>query len=131
MVTILYSKKRCTPNQAPVATTTTMTTTMTTMTKAKRQNLYPSDYVDKIVIPNAKCALNENCIAPLGSGLGNHRYDQTTLSILAYAEDVRAPHHIELLAAQRSQLNSDMTKASERIVWTARRKGHFYAMGGY
>jgi hypothetical protein len=36
-------------------------------------DLYPSRYVDTVVIPNAQCALQESCIMPDGSNLANHQ----------------------------------------------------------
>jgi hypothetical protein len=57
--------------------------------------LYPSGYVESVVLPNALCAMDPNCITPPGANLANHRYDQTTISILAYRPKVRAPHYTE------------------------------------
>lgn len=93
-------------------------------------HLYPSRYIDSIVIPNAKCALDSACIEPPGSSLSNHRYDQTTLSILAYQEAVG--HYTEYLAADRQQLNDDLSKPSHRmIVWSARQGcTHYSSMEG-
>jgi hypothetical protein len=91
-------------------------------------HVYPSRYIDTIVIPNAKCALDPNCIAPKGSDLDNHRYDQTSLSILTYQEQVRAPHYTEYLAASKDQLNKNMSKATTRmILWTARGSSRYYS----
>jgi hypothetical protein len=89
--------------------------------------LYPSRYFDTVVAPNEKCALDISCIAPEGSNLGNHRYDQTTLSILGYSPKLKLPHFTEILAAQRKQVNEDLAKPSFRFVWTARQGCHFYA----
>jgi hypothetical protein len=89
--------------------------------------MYPSRYIDTVVIPNCKCALDENCIAPAGSNLGSHRYDQTTISILAYAPKTRLPHYTEFLAASNAQLNSDLLKPSFKFVWTSRQGCRFYA----
>ena len=88
--------------------------------------LYPSRYIDTVVIPNCKCALDRTCIAPSGSGLTNHRYDQTTISILAYAPKVRLPHYTEFLAAQSGQLNPNLLEPSFKLVWTARQGCQFY-----
>jgi len=38
-----------------------------------------------ILKPALKCALDEHCIAPLGSGRNNHNYDQSVLATLAHA----------------------------------------------
>jgi hypothetical protein len=89
--------------------------------------LFPSRYIETVVIPNCKCAFDPNCIAPHGSKLSNHRYDQTTISILAYMPKTRLPHYTEFLAASRSQLNSDLSKPSFKFVWTARQGCNFYA----
>ncbi|KAL3905848.1 MAG: hypothetical protein SGARI_004268, partial [Bacillariaceae sp.] len=90
-------------------------------------HVYPSRFVESIVIPNARCAMDVNCIAPKGSGLSNHRFDQTSLSILAYQTTVQAPHYTEYLAAGRDQLNSDLRQPSEKIVWTSRGGSNFYS----
>ena len=82
--------------------------------------LYPSRYIDTIVIPNAACAIDPACITPHGSELTNHRFDQTTLSVLTYQQHIMVPARTEYLAASKSQLNSDMTLPSFMFVWTAR-----------
>lgn len=91
--------------------------------------LLPSRYADAIAKPNAECALEENCIAPPNSSLGNHRYDQTTLSILAYK--VQTPHHTEFLAALPKQLNRDLDQPNFMFVWTARQGCKHYLQKGY
>jgi hypothetical protein len=90
-------------------------------------HVYPSRYIDTIVIPNAQCALDESCIAPPTSSLDNHRYDQTSLSILAYQYHVAAPHYTEYLAASRTQLRSDMSQSNRMIIWTARNSCQYYS----
>jgi hypothetical protein len=90
-------------------------------------HVYPSRYIDTIVIPNAQCALDESCIAPPISSLNNHRYDQTSLSILAYQYHVAAPHYTEYLAASRNQLRSDMSQSNRMIIWTARNSCQYYS----
>jgi hypothetical protein len=86
--------------------------------------LYPSRYYDTVVAPNADCALHKACIAPESSNLNNHRYDQTTLSLLAYQPHVRCPHYTEYLAATQPQ--SDLTRPSFSFVWTSRQACDFY-----
>jgi hypothetical protein len=88
--------------------------------------LYPSRYVESVVLPNALCAMDPKCISPAGAHLGNHRYDQTTISILAYNPKVRAPHYTEYLAAGRGQLNSDLTKPSFKMIWTTRQSIKYF-----
>jgi hypothetical protein len=90
--------------------------------------MHPSRYIDTVVIPNTRCALDPSCIAPPGSDLGNHRYDQTTISILAYQPKVRLPHYTEFLAASAGQLNPDLTQPSFRFVWTSRATCNFYSI---
>jgi hypothetical protein len=87
----------------------------------------PSRYTESVFGGLAECALDTACIKPEGSNLGNHRYDQTALSILAYGSKVCIPHHTEYLAADRTQLEADMTKPSLYFVWTARNKCTFYS----
>ena len=92
-------------------------------------HVYPSKYIDTIVIPNAQCALDVTCISPEGSSLYNHRYDQTSLSILAYNDRVTmVPHHTEYLAANFEQLNDDLryTNGSRYVIWTSRKMCNFY-----
>jgi hypothetical protein len=86
----------------------------------------PSRYVD-MVDEWAKCALDEACIAPPGSSLQNHRYDQTALSILSYTR--RIPHYTEYLAAERNQLARnlrDNPSSNDKIIWTSRQSSSFY-----
>ena len=89
-------------------------------------HLFPSRYIDTIVIPNARCALDPTCIAPKGSSLGNHRYDQTSLSILAYQNHIRPHHHTEYLAAGRDQLNQDMRDPNRFVIWTSRGSCNYF-----
>jgi hypothetical protein len=90
-------------------------------------HVYPSRYIDTIVVPNAKCALDVHCIAPEGASMGNHRFDQTSLSILAYGKHVRTPHYTEYLAGDRKQLNANMSLSNGRqIMWTARAMCSYY-----
>jgi Protein of unknown function (DUF1647) len=86
--------------------------------------LYPSRYVNTVVIPNAQCALQKSCIMPEGSSLANHRYDQTSLSVLAYRDDLSIPHYTMFLAAGRDQLANDLKQPSKMFVWTSRGQCH-------
>lgn len=38
----------------------------------------------KVLVPWAQCALDRNCIAPIGSDRSNHRQDQAILTVLAH-----------------------------------------------
>lgn len=90
-------------------------------------HVYPSRYIDSIVIPNAKCALDVDCISPKGAYLVNHRYDQTSLSILAYQPHVQAPAYTEFLAGGTDQLNADLSKPSPPFIfWTSRGLSSYY-----
>jgi hypothetical protein len=93
--------------------------------------LKPSRYYAAIVEPNAKCATDENCVAPPGSNLRNHRYDQTTLSILAYGPEVQAPHHTEYLACCTNQMKQNLSEPNFMFVWTARQGCEYYTNQGY
>jgi hypothetical protein len=113
-------------------------------------HVYPSRFISTIVVPNAgkqqqlvrelhrfsfvsvlndvpECALDPNCISPEGSSLSDHRYDQTSLSILAYQNHVRPQHHTEYLAAGRHQLNDNMKEPNRFIMWTARGSCQYYS----
>lgn len=97
-------------------------------------HIYPSRYIDTVVVPNAQCALDYNCISPTGSSLANHRYDQTSLSILGYqtragpAGGGPLPAYTEFLAADESQLQEDLGQDSYPFVlWTARGLCQYYA----
>ena len=81
--------------------------------------VWPSRYIDTIVIPNAKCALDVLCIAP-NTDHRMHRYDQTSLSILSYQKFVHAHHWTEYLAAQKEQLSEDPTKPNRFVIYTSR-----------
>jgi len=89
-------------------------------------HLSPSRFLDRVVIPNAACAMEKNCVDPAGSSLAAHRFDQTSVSILSYHPKVKVPHHTEYLAAQKSQLASDLANPSFRFIWTARQGCQFY-----
>lgn len=88
--------------------------------------LLPSRYVESIVIPDAACAMDPNCITPPGALLENHRFDQTTISILAYMPKVRAPHYTEYLASSKKQLNADLRQSSFKMIWTTRQTVDFF-----
>ena len=76
---------------------------------------------DKILQPMLEAASIPECIAPMGSNSQNHRYDQTLLSIFAYRSGLALPPNTHLLAALRSQLQTDPKVVSSRIVYSARR----------
>lgn len=90
-------------------------------------HMLPSRYVDLVVKPNAQCAVIPQCIIPGGSSLANHRYDQTSVSILGYLPKVKAPHYTEYVAASSRQLNANLKLPSTRFIWTARGSCHFYS----
>jgi len=73
-----------------------------------------------ILDPLYRCAMNRNCIAPKGSNLSNHRFDQTVLSILIYQSSLRVIPRTHLLSAHRSELNPDPGQPSAATVYTAR-----------
>ena len=64
----------------------------TSKTSLKKKNLsggciaidYQNKRARELIIKWGECALIKECIAPEGSSLANHRYDQAVLSILAY-----------------------------------------------
>jgi hypothetical protein len=90
-------------------------------------HVYPSRYIDTIVVPNAKCALDVKCIAPKGASMGNHRFDQTSLSILAYGKHIQTPHYTEYLAGDRKQLHANMSVSNgQHVMWTARATCAYY-----
>ena len=93
-------------------------------------HILPSRYVDTIVKPNAACAMDIKCIEPAGASLYNHRYDQTVLSILAYQQDVQAPHHTEYLAGEKRQISNNLTDPSFMFIYTARGKERRYSYLG-
>lgn len=71
--------------------------------------------------------MDAKCIEPDGSSLMNHRFDQTSLSILAYQHHVRPQHHTEYIAAGRHRLNDDMRIPNRVRMWTARGACSFYS----
>lgn len=90
-------------------------------------HVYPSRYIEEIVIPNAICAWNKRCIAPASASLENHRFDQTSLSILAYQSTLRVPSYTEFVAAQATQLKPNLSLPSPPfILYTARQRCQYY-----
>jgi len=79
-----------------------------------------------ILEPFYQCALNRDCIAPAGSDLSNHRFDQTVLSILIYQSGLPVIPRTQLLAAHRDALNSDPKQPSSAAVYTARCRSREY-----
>lgn len=73
-----------------------------------------------ILEPLYQYALQRNCIAPPGSDLSNHRFDQTVLSILIYQSQLPIIPRTHLLSAHRYELNPNTEEASSAIVYTAR-----------
>lgn len=77
-----------------------------------------------ILVPWTQCALREECIAPPGSSLANHRYDQSALSIIIYTSNVSIHEHTE----QHHWM--PRPKCFERqpyAVWTSRGSENCYA----
>ena len=83
-------------------------------------------YWDVLAVVEACCAIPD-CIAPVGSGLGNHRYDQIAMSAAIYTNPrIEITPHTELLAAVREQLEGDHKTPSSHIVWSARQISQEY-----
>lgn len=74
----------------------------------------------QILRPLYAAAADESCIAPAGSSLQNHRYDQSLLSLIAYSCGLRLKEHTKLLSASRAELSTDPRKPSKRRIYTAR-----------
>lgn len=87
---------------------------------------YGSPAYYEILLPWVHCAGRKNCIAPAGSSLSDHRFDQCVLTILSYTAKVNVTPHTELLAYTNSQLKPCF-QASEMIIWTARQGESCYA----
>lgn len=81
----------------------------------------------RILRPMTEYALNEQCIAPTGSDLSNHRYDQTLLSILIYQSGLDVTPHTEMVAASREELEPDPASPSAAVVYTAHGRSDEYA----
>lgn len=72
------------------------------------------------------CSRFQECIAPQGSSLANHRYDQIAMSSAIYTDaemDRAVTPHTEFLAAVRPQLPQDHRTASSMVVHTKRGDG--------
>ena len=82
---------------------------------------------EKILNPFYAYSLDEACIAPPHSNLGNHRYDQTLLSILIYQCGMKISPKTKWLAAARNQLHEDPMQPSNAIIYTARATSIDYA----
>lgn len=80
----------------------------------------------KILEPLKQAAGVAECIAPSGANLSNHRFDQTLLSILIYASDIKIEHHTDLITASRHELSFDPFLHSDRVIFTARRSNKDY-----
>lgn len=87
---------------------------------------YGSPAYYDILLPWVHCAGRSDCIAPPGSSLGDHRFDQCVLTILSYTAKVNVTPHTELLAYTSAQLKP-CYQASEMIIWTARQGESCYA----
>ena len=83
-------------------------------------------YWDVLMVVEKCCQITE-CIAPQGSSLSNHRYDQIAMSSAIYTNPrlIITPH-TELLAAVRLQLDPNHKTESSHIVWSARGASHEY-----
>lgn len=80
-----------------------------------------------ILDPMIRCAENANCISPPGSNLGNHRYDQTALSIFVHLSGVKITHtHNDFQSWQRTIFEQIPTNPSKRSIYTARSRSHEY-----
>lgn len=79
----------------------------------------------------------EECIAPPGSNLSNHRYDQTLLSIILYRLQTPVLEQTRFLASDKKYLNKDPFAPSEKIIFTGRARYRDYSFqvrdtqGGY
>ncbi|KAJ8049061.1 hypothetical protein HOLleu_01622 [Holothuria leucospilota] len=68
-----------------------------------------SSVQSKIMRPWLSCALDVTCIAPHGANLGNHRFDQSALSLIAFKnmrgewtlENDPTPHHNAVVSVLR------------------------------
>jgi len=79
-----------------------------------------STVVDRVLRPMYAAAANEACIAPPGSSLQNHRFDQSLLSLIAYSSGLRLKEHTRLLSSSRAELSPKPWKPSKRRIYTAR-----------
>lgn len=80
----------------------------------------------EILFPTYSAACDARCIAPLGSGLWNHRYDQSILSLIAYSRTFPVKDQTHLLSAHREELSADSLKPSTRLIYTARGSSQDY-----
>ncbi len=91
----------------------------------------------EILGPLVACAMDRDCIAPRGSSLSNHRYDQSALSIIIYRSRLPVQPATPLISEARSRFNPDPLQPSDRVVYTARGRSREYvpllrdAGGGY
>jgi hypothetical protein len=72
-----------------------------------------------ILMPMYVAACRRNCIAPPGSSLRNHRYDQSILSLLAYTCSRVVKDHTEFLCSNRSELKPNPAEPSGKLIYTA------------
>lgn len=85
-----------------------------------------------LLVPFAVASLRKEAIAPEGSGLRNHRQDQSAFTLLAYRANL-TKHYTSLLAATRPSkkgLFHDPTQPAEKTIWTARGTSLAYLRNG-
>lgn len=85
--------------------------------------VYGSQAYHDILLPWVQCAAKPECIAPPGASTGNHRFDQSALSIIAYKSGLDIQEHTELLLAEAVPC----FKPHQRVVWTSRTGESCYA----
>jgi len=81
-----------------------------------------------ILLPLVLCSRNLSCIAPPGSSLTNHRYDQAVLSLLIHQKErqLTVTPHTEVLAASKVQLKPCFQDSSPFVIWTSRQSENCY-----
>ena len=80
------------------------------------------------LMPVFLAACEKKCIAPFGSSLRNHRYDQSILSLIAYSRSFEVKDQTHLLSADRGELSADPQQPSERLIFTARGTSQDYLL---
>lgn len=83
--------------------------------------VYDSQAYWEVLMVVEKCSLIRECIAPAGSSLANHRYDQVAMSSAIYTNPtIHIIPHTELLAAGREQISQDHQQPSSHVVYSGR-----------
>lgn len=94
-------------------------------------HIMPSKFYDTVIVPNVECALDPRCITPDGASAENHRYDDSSLSVLASNTEYHLPGHSEYLAMSRDSLEANLNEPNFMFLWDSKGKTTHFSDSGY